>query len=103
MGVITHAEVARVFRVLNPKMPQEAIDAVITDADTDNDGYIDIFEFVEWLCAQQADGKKKKQIKKLKKDKDEREATLIIGLNRQRCAKSREEGRQKEFEKEQHE
>merc|ERR1712228_533758 len=47
-------------------------------------------------------GKKKKAAKKLKKDKEEREAMLVIGLNRQRCEQARKDGRQKEFEKEQH-
>merc|ERR1712232_1154618 len=46
--------------------------------------------------------KKKKQAKKLKKDKEEREAALSIGLNRQKCEEARKAGKQKEFEVKQH-
>lgn len=96
-GVITTQEVGRVFRVLNPSMGQDVIDAVVREADTSGDGYVDVFEFVEWILCKEG-GKKKKNNSKAKREKEDREALVSISVNRKRADEAVAAGKVRECE-----
>eukprot|EP00928_Gymnodinium_smaydae_P053981 TRINITY_DN37834_c0_g1_i1.p1 TRINITY_DN37834_c0_g1~~TRINITY_DN37834_c0_g1_i1.p1 ORF type:complete len:434 (+),score=135.16 TRINITY_DN37834_c0_g1_i1:103-1404(+) len=98
-GVIAHEELKNVLRTLNPNMTEQAISGIIGSADVNGDGYIDLYEFVDWLCG---DDKKKKKAAKKKKEMIERVARISAGLHRQRADEAKQHGKQKEFEEKCH-
>lgn len=81
-GSITPDELAQVLSTLNPKLGAKTVAVLAAELDTNKDGSIDIYEFVDWLSGEAT--KKKKMKKKAKKDRD---AKIAASLQRQRQEK----------------
>eukprot|EP00929_Paragymnodinium_shiwhaense_P114866 TRINITY_DN8340_c0_g1_i1.p2 TRINITY_DN8340_c0_g1~~TRINITY_DN8340_c0_g1_i1.p2 ORF type:complete len:429 (-),score=162.18 TRINITY_DN8340_c0_g1_i1:307-1593(-) len=92
-GVITCEELASIVRVLNPNMSDKVIEAMVKEADTSEDGEIDLEEFVVWLSG---------GVPKKKKAQEERKARIAATLHQQRSEEARRRGLQKQFEDVQH-
>lgn len=87
-GTISSDELAHVIRKLNPELTDRTVAKMIQEADEDNSGYVDILEFVSWLC-----GKPKK-----KKEQQEQEAEVLAALHLSRYQEAFAIGKGREFE-----
>mmetsp|Transcript_31387 Transcript_31387/g.91634 ORF Transcript_31387/g.91634 Transcript_31387/m.91634 type:complete len:462 (+) Transcript_31387:109-1494(+) len=97
-GTISFDELTRVLKTLNPKLGEKTAEALRREIDVNQDGLIDILEFVGWLSG--ANSKKKKSSKKAQ---EEQEAMVALALHRKRAEEARKQDKQVEFETAQHE
>lgn len=87
-GTISSTELAHVIRVLNPELTEKTVTRMISEADADGNGDVDIFEFFSWLS-----GKPKK-----KKAQEEQEAAVLATTHRSRCQEAFATGKGLQFE-----
>jgi len=92
-GTIQAEELSRVLTLLNPRLGTKTVQALWKEIDLDQDGLIDVVEFVGWLS-----GESTKKKKMTKKNKEEQEAKLALAMHRKRAEQARKEDRQREFE-----
>mmetsp|Transcript_17485 Transcript_17485/g.39618 ORF Transcript_17485/g.39618 Transcript_17485/m.39618 type:complete len:436 (-) Transcript_17485:76-1383(-) len=92
-GTITCEELARVIHTLNPELTQRTVERMMQEADSSQDGVIDIVEFVHWLSGENP---------KKKKAKEEQEARMACAMHKIRSAEARQQGLQRPFEDMQH-
>mmetsp|Transcript_123831 Transcript_123831/g.246367 ORF Transcript_123831/g.246367 Transcript_123831/m.246367 type:complete len:449 (-) Transcript_123831:103-1449(-) len=91
-GTISSQELTHVIRVLNPELTEATVARMMKEADGDENGSVDILEFVTWLC-----GNPKK-----KKEQEEQDARVLATLHRSRYQEAIQMGRVFQFEEMQH-
>lgn len=96
-GTISHEELARVLRTLNPKMGDQTVQTLAKEIDSNKDGVIDIMEFIGWLSGESSKKKKMKQ-----KAKQEQETRIGLAMHKKRAEEARSLKLQAEFEQAQH-
>lgn len=96
-GSIEPEELGQVLRTINPKMGMKTVEALCKEMDANNDGSIDIVEFIDWLSGEST---KKKQMKK--KAREEQDARVACSLHRKRAEEAAALGLQVAFEQAQH-
>lgn len=96
-GTIEASELARVLQTLNPRLGLKTVEALRKEMDADQNGSIDIVEFLGWLT-----GEHTKKAKMKKKAKDEQECKLALAMHRKRAEEARKEDKQQAFEEAMH-
>jgi len=96
-GSISFDELLVVLRTLNPMLGEKTAEAMRKDIDVNQDGQIDIMEFVGWLSGEHS---KKKKMKK--KAQEEQAAMVALAMHKKRAGEARKMKLQTEFETAQH-
>lgn len=92
-GTITSEELGSILKKLNPRFTEVTVGRMMDEIDTNDDGVIDIHEFIAWLNGENV---KKKKMKK--KAKEEQDAKLAAAMHQKRAQEARAGGFQLEFE-----
>ncbi|CAE7233822.1 CALML5 [Symbiodinium sp. CCMP2592] len=80
-GTVSTEEMGQVLKQVNPKFTEVTLKRIFAEIDVNNDGVIDLQEFVSWLSGENLKtGKKKKKMKK--KAKAEQDAKIAQTLQR---------------------
>jgi len=80
-GTVSTEEMGQVLKQVNPKFTEVTLKKIFAEIDVNNDGVIDLQEFVSWLSGENLKtGKKKKKMKK--KAKAEQDAKIAQTLQR---------------------
>lgn len=93
-GTVELDEMRKVLKTLNPHFADEQIQEMMSQVDLDDNGFIDICEFVAWLRGQNVE-----DLHKEVADKEAEEARITMALHRARSQEARELGLQEQFEK----
>jgi len=88
-GTISSSELAQVLTTLNPELTEVTVMQMLKEADRDDNGEVNILEFVQWL-----NGNPQK-----KKQQEEQEAKVLSALHQHRLNEAVSMGRRREFER----
>eukprot|EP00931_Biecheleriopsis_adriatica_P074346 TRINITY_DN48425_c0_g1_i1.p1 TRINITY_DN48425_c0_g1~~TRINITY_DN48425_c0_g1_i1.p1 ORF type:complete len:438 (+),score=131.53 TRINITY_DN48425_c0_g1_i1:140-1453(+) len=96
-GCIDQEELGKVLKALNPKFTEVSVSKMMHEMDANDDGFVDVHEFVDWLTGENL---KKKKMKK--KAKEQQDSKLALGLHRTRAAQAKDQGLLEKFLQAQH-
>lgn len=82
-GTVSPEELREILKKLNHKFTDASVDRMMNEIDTNKDGLVDVYEFVDWLTGQNL--KKKKMKKKAKKVQDAKVNEALQERRKNQC------------------